>query len=112
MAKSFSVEISMNEEPAQAQALAASKLSDAARRVGLRLAAQSPGELCYRPRVQWPFLVMLWHRLNGEGMTVTFADRPDGGSRVRISGAVSGASVELASDPEHWSEALGAAPPA
>jgi hypothetical protein len=112
MAKSFNVEISMNEEPAQAQALAASKLSDAARRVGLRLAGQSPGELCYRPRVQFPFLLMLWHTVNGEGMTVTFADRPDGGTRVLISGAVSGGSLELASDPEAWSEALGVTPPA
>jgi len=112
MAKSFSVEISMNEEPAQAQALAANKLSDPARRVGLRLVGRSPGELRYRARVQFPFVLMLWHTLNGERMTVTFADRPDGGSRVKISGAVSGGSLELASDPEHWSEALGATPPA
>jgi ABC-type molybdenum transport system ATPase subunit/photorepair protein PhrA len=50
--------------------------------------------------------------VNGEGMTVTFADRPDGGTRVQISGAVSGGSLELASDPEAWSEALGVTPPA
>jgi hypothetical protein len=45
-------------------------------------------------------------------MTVTFADRPDGGTRVQISGAVSGGCLELASDPEAWSEALGVTPPA
>jgi len=100
----------MREEPAQAQARAANSLGDAARRVGLRLTKQSAGELRYRPRVQFPFLLMLWHNLNGERMTVTFADAPDGGTRVRISGAVAGGALELASDPEHWSEALGASP--
>jgi hypothetical protein len=50
--------------------------------------------------------------VNGVGMTVTFADRPDGGTRVQISGAVSGGCLELASDPEAWSEALGVTPPA
>ena len=39
-------------------------------------------------------------------------DRPDGGSRAQIGGAVAGGSHELASDPEHWTEALGTTPPA
>jgi hypothetical protein len=110
MAKSFNVEVAMREEPAQAQALAQDRLRDAARRVGLRLTGQTAGELRYRPRVQFPFLLMLWHTLNGERMTVKFTSAPDGGTRVQIDGAVAGASHGLASDPEHWSEALGGTP--
>jgi hypothetical protein len=26
------------------------------------------GELNYRPLVQWPFLIVLWHKLSGERM--------------------------------------------
>jgi hypothetical protein len=110
MAKSFNVEVAMQEEPGQAQALAQERLRDPARRVGLRLTGQTAGELHYRPRVQFPFLLMLWHTLNGERMTAKFVDASGGGTRVAISGAVAGGSHELASDPEHWSEALGGTP--
>lgn len=108
MAKSFSVELSMAEPPAEAQARAAGALKDAARVVGLRLTKQGDGELSYRPRVQFPFLVMLWHNLNGERISVKFEPGPAGGTRVAISGAVSSGSHAVAADPEHWSEALGA----
>ena len=110
MAKSFNVELAVREGPEQAQAGAASALRDAARAVGLRLAGQSAGELTYRPRYQFPFVVMLWHVLNGERMTVSFAAGPEGGTVVYISGAVARGNHELASDPEHWSEALGGSP--
>jgi hypothetical protein len=110
MAKNFSVEVSLPEAPAQAQARAARALAEPARAVGLRLTRQSGGELQYRPRVQFPFMLMLWHNLNGERMTVRFEDGDGGGTRVLISGAVGGGSVELASDPEHWSEALAGSP--
>jgi hypothetical protein len=110
MAKSFSVELSMREAPAEAQARASSALAEPARTVGLRLGGRAPGRLTYRPRVQFPFLLMLWHTLNGERMTVQFEPAPEGGSRVSISGAVTGASEPLAADPEHWSVPLGATP--
>jgi hypothetical protein len=55
----------------------------------------------------FPFLLVLWHNLNRERMTVTFEPDDSGGARVRLSGAVARNSVALASDPEHWSEALG-----
>ena len=41
MAKSFEVEIVVREESSHAQALAATKLGDPARRVGLRLTGQA-----------------------------------------------------------------------
>src|SRR5579862_530782 len=107
MASPFSVEVSMSEAPAEAQARAATGLTDAARAVGLRLTKRGAGELGYRPRVQFPFLLMLWHNLNREQMTVTFSPEPNGGTRVRITGAVARGSHGLAADPEHWSEALG-----
>jgi hypothetical protein len=110
MAKTFSVELSMREAPTQAQARASGALAEPARTVGLRLAASKPGTLSYRPRVQFPFLLMLWHTINGERMTVQFEPAPDGGSRVSISGAVTGAREPLAADPEHWSGPLGATP--
>ena len=110
MAKSFDVDVAVREEPAQAQASAATALREAARAVGLRLTGQAAGELRYRPRVQFPFLLMLWHNLNGERMTARFAQGPEGGTRVHISGAVASGSHDLASDPEHWSEALGGSP--
>jgi hypothetical protein len=107
MAKSFSVEVSLREPSKQAQARAVSALTSAARAVGLRLTKRRPGELRYRPRVQFPFLLMLWHNLNGERMSVRFEGTADGGTLVQISGAVSRTNHALASDPEHWSEALG-----
>jgi hypothetical protein len=110
MANRFNVELSMREAPAEAQARAASALNEPARRVGLRLTKRGAGELGYRPRVQFPFLIMLWHNLNGEQMSVKFDPGAGGGTRVTISGAVAAGNHPLAADPEHWSEALGASP--
>jgi hypothetical protein len=110
MANKFNVELSMREAPAEAQARAATALTDPARTVGLRLTKRGAGELGYRPRVQFPFLIMLWHNLNREQMTVTFEPGTTGGTRVAIRGAVARRSHALATDPEHWSETLGASP--
>jgi hypothetical protein len=110
MAQKFNVELSMREAPAEAQSRAASALTDPARVVGLRLTKRGAGELGYRPRVRFPFMIMLWHNLNGERMTVSFDPDSAGGTRVTISGAASRAHHALAADPEHWSEALGATP--
>ena len=109
MAVAFDVQLSMPEAPSEAQARAADALAEPARRVGLRLTNRGAGELAYRPRVQWPFLLMLWHNLNGVRMTVRFEPN-NGGTRVKISGAVERARQPLAADPEHWAEALGGSP--
>jgi hypothetical protein len=106
MATRFDVEISLREPPAEAQARAADALAAPARALGLRLTNRSGGELRYRPRVQFPFLIMLWHNLNGEKMSVKFAPGEEGGTRVMISGAVARSKQPLASDSEHWTEAL------
>ena len=110
MASGFSLSLSMSEDPARAQAKAASALEDAARRVGLRLTKREAGELGYRPRVQFPFLLMLWHYLSGERMSVRFEAATGGGTSVTLSGAVASAALPLASDPDHWAEPLGASP--
>jgi hypothetical protein len=107
VASPFNVEFSLSEPPDDAQARAVDSLSEPARAVGLRLTERGPGQLEYRPRVQFPFLIMLWHNLNGERMTVRFGPGDAGGTRVTISGAVARSSHPLASDPEHWSDALG-----
>jgi hypothetical protein len=112
MASGFNVELSMREAPAEAQARAATALNDPARTVGLRLTKRGAGELCYRPRVQFPFLIMLWHNLNRERMTVKFEPGTTDGTRVTIAGAVARRNHALAADPEHWSEALGPTPAA
>ena len=104
----FTVELSMRESPPEAQARAESALKDPARRVGLRLTKRTAGELGYTPRVQFPFLVMLWHTLNRERMTVTFRPGADGGTRVTLAGTVARGNHPLAADPDHWSEPLGA----
>jgi hypothetical protein len=109
MASPFNVELSMKEAPAQAQARAASALEEPARLVGLRLTKRGADELQYKPRVQFPFLIMLWHNLNGEKMTVRFEPGESGGTRVTINGAVSRGKHPLATDPEHWTESLGGA---
>jgi hypothetical protein len=106
MANKFNVELSMREAPAEAQARAATALTDPARIVGLRLTKRGARELDYRPRVQFPFLIMLWHNLNREQMTVKFDPIGAGGTRVKISGAVARGKYALAADPEHWTEAL------
>jgi hypothetical protein len=112
MATAFNVELSMREAPAEAQARAATALTDPARAIGLRLTKRGAGELGYKPRVQFPFLIMLWHNINGERMTVKFEPGATGGTRVTISGAVARGNHAVASDAEQWSEALGASPPA
>jgi hypothetical protein len=106
MGCSFNVELVMREAPAEAQARAAADLTEAARAVGLRLTRREAGTLCYVPRVQFPFLVMLWHNLSREQMTVKFKPDESGGTRVTISGSVARGSHPLAADPEHWSEPL------
>jgi hypothetical protein len=111
MPSAFNIELSMREAPAEAQARAASDLVEPARAVGLRLSKRGAGELGYTPRVQWPFLVMLYHKLSGEQMTVRFEQGSEGGTLVTISGKVAGGNRMLAEDPEHWSEALGASTP-
>jgi hypothetical protein len=107
MAKDFSVEFSMREAPSEAQARAASALVEPARAVGLRMTERGANELRYKPRVQFPFLIMLWHNLKGEQMTIKFEPGEQGGTHVRISGAVASGNYVAAADPEHWSEALG-----
>jgi hypothetical protein len=109
MASPFEVELSVRQSPGEAQSQAAVALVDAALTVGLRLTGQRPGELSYTPRVLFPFVRMLWHKLQGEKMTVTFSPGSEGGTRVTIRGAVARNVHPLASDPEHWTEALGAA---
>lgn len=107
MASPFEVELSMRQPPSEAQSEAVIKLTDPAVRLGLRLTNQAANELQYKPRVQWPFLLMLWRNIQGEKMTVTFSPGSDGGSQVAIRGAVASARHPLASDPEFWTEALG-----
>jgi hypothetical protein len=108
MANAFNVQLSMREPPEEAQARAATALQEPARAVGLRLTKRGAGELSYKPRVQFPFLVMLYHNLRGEHMTVKFESTDAGGTRILFSGKVAGGNHALASDAEHWSEALGA----
>jgi len=107
MPSAFNLELSMREAPTEAQARAATALVEPARAVGLRLTKRGAGELSYTPRVQWPFVAMLYHKLNGERLTVKFEPGSEGGTRVTINGKVAGANHMLAEDPEHWSEALG-----
>jgi hypothetical protein len=108
MAQPFNVEVSMGEAPAEARSRAAQALKDPARAVGLRLKKPDASELTFGPPNGFPFLVNLWHHLNGEKMTVTFDPGESGGTRVRISGAVARGNHPLAANPEHWSEPLGA----
>jgi len=110
MANAFDVELSMSESPAEAQARAADAFTEPAAAIGLRLTERGPGELRYRPRVQWPFLVMLWHQLSGEKMTVRFEPADAGGTRVTIRGAVPRGRYPLATDPGHWTDALNGSP--
>lgn len=107
MASAFNVEFTMREAPAEAQSRAANELTEPARLIGLRLVRRGTDELIYRPRVQFPFLLMLYHSLSGERMTVSFEPDAGGGSRVSISGAVAKAKLPLASDSEHWTDVLG-----
>lgn len=108
MPSAFNLELSMREAPAAARARATTALVEPARAVGLRLTKRGADELGYTPRVQFPFLLMLYHKLSGEQMTIKFQPGGDGGTRVMISGKVAGGNHMLAEDPEHWSEALGA----
>ncbi len=112
MATAFNVELSMREAPADAQERAATALTEPARAIGLRLTKHGAGELSYRPRVKFPLLVSLWHRLNGEQMTIRFEPGAEGGTRVTISGGVAHGKHAMAADPERWSEALGGSSPA
>ena len=106
MANAFNIELSISESPAEAQAHAADALTEPASAVGLRLTERGPGELKYRPLVQWPFLIVLWRNLNGQKMAVKFEPANGGGTRVTISGAVARAKRPLATDPGHWTDAL------
>jgi hypothetical protein len=73
MASPFDVHLQTPESVPEARANAVAALAEPARVIGLRLTKQASGELRYRPRVQFPFLIMGWHYLNGERMTVRFA---------------------------------------
>lgn len=107
MASTFNVEFSVPDDPAEAQARVAEAFTDPALAVGLRPTARGAGQLQYGPQVQWPFLLVLWRKLGGEKMSVSFRPGEAGGTRVTISGAVARSKHSLAADPEHWTEALG-----
>jgi hypothetical protein len=111
MASQFDVELTTREPPGEAQANAAAALAQPAQLVGLRLTKQAAGELQYRPRVRFPFLLMGWSYLNGERMTVRFTPGEGGGTRIALSGTVSRSKHPLAADPDHWTEALTSATP-
>jgi hypothetical protein len=106
MASPFNVELSMSESPAEAQARAADAFTEPASAIGLRLTKRGAGELSYRPLIHWPFLVALWHNLNGEKMAIKFEPAADGGTHVTIDGAVARAKHPPAADPGHWTAAL------
>lgn len=106
MASTFNIELSMRESPSEAPTRAADAFAEPASAIGLRLTERGPGELKYRPIVQWPFLVVLWRNLNGERMSVKFEDVHGGGTRVTINGAVARSKHPLATDPQHWTDAL------
>jgi len=106
MASAFNIELSMSESPVEAQTRATRAFTEPASAVGLRLTGRGPGELRYRPPVQWPFVLVLWRMLNGERMTVRFEPADSGGTRVTINGATARAKQRLAADPEHWTDAL------
>jgi hypothetical protein len=112
MASTFTVELSMREGPGEAQARAAAALTDPAGRIGLRLNKTAERELDYKPPVKWPLAASLWHRLNGEHMTVKFEPGAEGGTHVTISGAVTKDKRAMAADPETWTEHLGGPGPA
>jgi hypothetical protein len=112
MASTFNVEFSVPDAPAEAQSRTAEAFAEPALAVGLRLTKRGAGELRYGPRVQWPFLIVLWRNLNGEKMSVTFQPGDAGGTRVTIRGAVARSRHSLAADPEHWTGALGELAPA
>jgi hypothetical protein len=112
MASPFDVELAIDQRPEEAQARAAVAWTEPARLVGLRLTKRMAGELQYRPRVQFPFVLMGWHYLNGERMTARFNPGGSGGTRISIAGAVASSKHLLAADPEHWTEALEGATPA
>ena len=106
MASTFNIELSMSESPAEAQDRAADAFTEPASAIGLRLTERGPGELKYRPLVQWPFLIMLWRNLNGEKMTVKFEPADGDRTRVTVNGAVARGKHRLATDLGHWTDAL------
>jgi hypothetical protein len=108
MARPFTIELAVPEPPTEAEARAAIALAEPARAIGLRLTKRDAGALHYTPRVQFPFLIMLWHNLNGERMTVNFTNDGNGGTRISISGRTTRGSQPLAADPDHWAEPLSA----
>lgn len=111
MARPFDVELGMDQGPEEAQARAAGAWTESARLVGLRLTKKTAGELEYRPRVQFPFVLMGWHYLNRERMTARFDPSESGGTLISIRGAVASSKHLLAADPEHWTEGLSGATP-
>jgi hypothetical protein len=111
MASTFNVELSMREAPSETQERAATALTEPARAIGLHLSKLEGRELDYKPRMTWPLAVSLWHRLNGEQMTVKFEPGAEGGTHVTISGAVPKGKHAMAADPEHWSESLSGSSP-
>jgi hypothetical protein len=106
MPSAFNIELSTSRSPAEAQASVADAFTEPAEVVGLTLTKRGAGELTYGPRVQWPFLLVLWRRLRGEKMTVKVKPADGGGTRVTINGAVARSKHPLANDPEYWTAAL------
>jgi hypothetical protein len=110
MGSEFEVEMTVREEPQEAQSRAAGVLEDAAGAVGLRLTGRTPGQLRYRPPIQWPLLLALYHRLKGEQMAVSFRPADGGGTAITVQGSVARGRHALAADPEHWAGPLAATP--
>jgi hypothetical protein len=110
MGSKFEVEMTVRESPQEAQSRAAGVLKQAAGAVGLRLAARVPGQLRYRPPIQWPLLLALYHRFSGEQMVVSFRPADGGGTAIVLQGSVARGRLALAADPEHWAAPLAGTP--
>ena len=87
------------------QAASVRGLQPHARELGFRLAERRSTSLVYKPRLHFPFLVMLvpWlvRRARGEHLTIEFAPGEQV-TQVTITGRAS----PRAADREQWSEAL------
>jgi hypothetical protein len=107
MAQTFTYDLSVPGTPSEAQARLKGTVTERVRTAGrMRLAAEDPSSLTFKPGWSFPVFLAASRMIGGETVKLSFsAGDGGGGTRVAVSGKVGGSAKRLATR-EFWAETL------
>jgi hypothetical protein len=105
MAQTFTYDLSVPGTPSEAQARLKGTVTERVRTAGrMRLAAEDPSSLTFKPGWSFPVFLAASRMIGGETVKLSFSSADDG-TRVSVSGKV-GKSAKKVATREFWAETL------